>query len=203
MSGRPTRDRLLECIRDHQSCTISELQKQTGLSRSTLREHLFRLMRAQLVTSAFERRATGRPPRLYRLKTESDSAPPETYRAFLHALLIAMRVWKHESVEVLFPLLAERLAAEHPEIQRLPDLPARLDAARRLFFGSDASDVETTATGFQFSISTCPLGPMSMEFCDLCSASRMVLGALTGGEVEQSEWIIRGDPRCTFEVHGT
>lgn len=202
MSAHPTRDRLIECIRDHRSCTIRDLQTQTGLSRSTLRQHLSRLLRAQLVTSTFDRRSTGRPPRLYRLKAESDSAPPETYQAFLHALLTAMRAWRRESmeVEVLFPLLAARLAAAHPEIQRLPDLPARLDAARRLFFGGDAGNIEPTETGFQFSISTCPLGPMSMEFCDLCSATRMVLGALTGQEVKQSEWIIRGDPRCTFEV---
>ncbi len=200
VATRPTREHLIECIRDHGSCTLSELQRQTGLSRSALRQHLSHLMRARLVTSTFGRRSTGRPPRLYRLKTESDPAPPETYQALLHALW-AMRAWGRESVETLFPQVAARLAAAHPEIQGFPDLPARLDAARRLFFGADAGDVEPTETGFQFSISTCPLGPMSMEFCDLCSATRMVLGALIGREVEQSEWIIRGDPRCTFEVH--
>jgi predicted ArsR family transcriptional regulator len=200
MSGRPTRERLIECIRERGSCTISDLQQQTGLSRSALRQHLTHLTRARLVTSAFEQRSTGRPPRLYRLRARSDPARPERYPVFLQGVLTAMRAWGREPVEALFPQLATRLASAHSDIRRSADPAARLDAARRLFFGSDAGEVEPTETGFKFSISTCPLGPTSMEFCDLCRVTRMVLGALTGQEVEQSEWIIRGDPRCTFEV---
>ena len=186
MSARPTGERLIACIRETGSCTISDLRRPTGLSRSTLRQHLAHLTRARLITSTFERRSTGWPPRLYRVKIKSDPARPETYQTFLQALFKAMRVCGREPVEGLFPQLAARLAAAHPEIQRLADTRARVDVARRLFFGGDAGEVEPTETGFQFSISTCPLGPMSLEFWDLCSVTRMVLAALTAQEVEQS-----------------
>lgn len=200
MSEHPTRERVIECIRAREGCTISDLRKETGLSRSTLRQHLAHLMRVGLIHSTFDRQSTGRPPRCYRLQNKSELTPPDTYPALVAALFAAMRAWGREPVEVLFPQVAARLAAAHPEIQRLPELTVRLDAARRLFFGGDASAVEPTEAGFQFSIFTCPLAPTSMEFCDLCSVTRMVLSALTGQDVEQSEWIIRGDPRCTFEV---
>jgi predicted ArsR family transcriptional regulator len=200
MGEHSTRERLIEYIHERGASTVSDLQRQTGLSRSALRGHLARLTRAGLVSTTYDRRSTGRPPRLYRLKIRSDLVPPETYHALVQELFMAMRAWGRESVEALFQKVATRVAAAHPEIRRLPEVSTRLDAARRLLFGGDSSAVKGTETGCQFSISTCPLAPMSMEFCDLCSVARMVLSAWTGQEVEQSEWIIRGDPRCTFEV---
>lgn len=196
----PTRERLIELIRDSGGCTINDLQQRTGLSRSTVRQHLVHLLRAGTVRSVLDRRPTGRPPRVYRLKPGTDLAVPDTYHAFLEALFTSMRAEGREAVEAVFHQAAARLAEAHPEILRLPDLPARLDAARRLFFGGDAAAVERTGAGYQFSISTCPLAPLSMEFADLCCVTRMVLSALVGQDVEQSEWIIRGDPRCTFEI---
>jgi len=200
MTGQhPTRERLIELIRDSGGCTISDLQARTGLSRSTLRQHLAHLLRAGTIRGTLDRRPTGRPPRVYRLKT-AGATVPDTYHAFLEALFASMHAEGREAVEAAFHQAAARLAEAHPEIGRLPTLPARIDAARRLFFGSDAGAVERTEAGYQFSISTCPLAMLSLEFADLCRVTRLVLGALVGTDVEQSEWIIRGDPRCTFEV---
>lgn len=197
----PTRDRIVRLIRDRDGCTISELQRQTGLSRSTLRQHLSHLMRQGMLDGRMERRPTGRPPRIYRLTPRPEPAVPATYAAFLRGLFTGMEQEGRARVEALFSQLAARLVAAHPEIRRLPDLRARLDAARRALFGDvDTSPVEHTDTGIQFSLHTCPLAPVAMEFSDLCCVTRTALTALIGADVEQSEWIIRGDPRCTFEV---
>ncbi len=197
----PTRQRLVELIRDRRGCTIGDLRRETGLSRSTLRQHLAYLIRAGAVQSTLTRRPTGRPPRLYRLTDTTDLALPDRYHTFLEALFASMHTQGREPVEASFQQMAQRLAAAHPEIRCQADLPARLDAARRLFFGRDVSAVERTDGVCQFSISACPLATQSMEFGDLCRVTRLVLSALVGHEVVQSEWIIRGDPRCTFEIH--
>lgn len=89
----------------------------------------------------------------------------------------------------------------HPEIRTLSDPAQRLEAARKVLFGeTDSTPVERVGRRAQFSVTDCPLGPASMDFRDLCRFARMVLTELVGAEVEQTEWIVRGDPRCTFQV---
>src|SRR3989304_1498123 len=129
----PTRQRLIRLIRESGGSTLADLRRRTGLSRSTLRQHLGRMARGGRVRGYLVRRAPGRR------RFCSDPAAPE---------------------------------AERPD------------------------------GGYQFSLYTCPLAPVAMEFRDLCCVTREVIRGLVGEEVEQSEWIIRGDPRCTFEVRG-
>ena len=181
--------------------TLSDLRKRTGLSRSTLRQHLAVLGRDGIITSQFVRRPTGRPPLVYRLTPRSQLAPAQTYAAFLRTIVTGMRAAGPEQFDALFRQIGDQLAAEHPEIRRLADPAARLAAARRLFFpDAESSDVERTEDSVQFSLYTCPLASVAMEYRDLCCAARGVLSALVGAEIGQTEWIIRGDPRCTFEL---
>lgn len=197
----PTRKRILRLIREQGRMTLSDLRKRTGLSRSTLRQHLAVLTRDGLITSQFIRRPTGRPPLVYRLTPRSELAPARTYAAFLRTMVAGMRAGGADQLDAVFERIARQLAADHSEIRRLPDPASRLEAARRLFFPeAESTDVERTADGVQFSLYTCPLAEVAMEYRDLCCAARGVLSALIGAEVGQTEWIVRGDPRCTFEV---
>ena len=199
----PTRQRLIRLIRESGGSTLADLRRRTGLSRSTLRQHLGRMARDGVVQSYLVRRPSGRPPLMYRLTPQAGLARPETYLTLLWAGFDALRSQGQERVDALFREIAERVAAQHPEIRALPDMSARLDAVRRLFFSdAEATQVERTDGGYQFSLYTCPLAPVAMEFRDLCCVTREVIRGLVGEEVEQSEWIIRGDPRCTFEVRG-
>src|SRR3989304_2570838 len=199
----PTRQRLIRLIRESGGSTLADLRRRTGLSRSTLRQHLGRMARDGVVQSYLVRRPSGRPPLMYRLTPQAELASPETYLTFLRAVFDALRSQGQERVDALFREIAERVAAQPPETRALPDMSARLDAVRRLFFSdAEATQVERTDGGYQFSLYTCPLAPVAMEFRDLCCVTREVIRGLVGEEVEQSEWIIRGDPRCTFEVRG-
>lgn len=121
--------------------------------------------------------------------------------AHLLRFLDAQRSCRSRTViEASFRPIAERLASMHLEIRELPDPSARLDAARRVLFGAEADATVCTEGGCQVSLHRCPLLSTALEFRELCALARGVLSALTGDEVEQSEWIIRGDPRCTFEI---
>lgn len=122
------------------------------------------------------------------------------YSHLLHFLDAQRSCRSRTVIEASFRPIAERLAAMHPEIRELPDPSARLEAARRVLFGAEADATMCTEGGCQFSVHSCPLVSTALEFRELCAVARAVLSALTGDEVEQSEWIIRGDPRCTFET---
>ncbi|MDQ7828464.1 MAG: 2-oxoacid:acceptor oxidoreductase family protein [Armatimonadota bacterium] len=94
--------------------------------------------------------------------------------------------------------LAREIATRYSHIRSLPDLSARLAAVRDLFFGGEAASVESAPDGHRLWLSVCPLDGRALEPLDACGLARAVLEALTGAEVEQEEWISRGDPRCTF-----
>ena len=122
------------------------------------------------------------------------------YAHLLHFLDAQRSCRSRTVIEASFRPLAERLASMHPEIRELTDPSARLDAARRVLFGAEADATVCTEEGCQVSLHSCPLLSAALEFRELCGLARGVLSALTGDEVAQSEWIIRGDPRCTFEI---
>lgn len=195
----PTRAWIIRLVRESGGITLNELRHRTGLSRSTLREHVAILARDGLLESCLVRQGTGRPPLVYRLTPRAELAPPQTYAAFLRALFAGLE--GREGMEAVTAQMAERLAARNPEIRTLPDPASRLEAARRVFFpDAESTEVERTDQGYQFSLYTCPLAALSMEFKDACCMARGALEALVGSEVGQTEWIVRGDPRCTFEM---
>ena len=94
--------------------------------------------------------------------------------------------------------LLREIVARYADVRSLPDLPARLVAVRDLFFGGEVASVEPAPGGHRLWLSVCPLDGRALEPVDACELARAVLEALTGAEVEQEEWISRGDPRCTF-----
>ncbi|HLE77620.1 MAG TPA: helix-turn-helix domain-containing protein [bacterium] len=204
VSESTSRQRLLSVIGRTGGCTITFLQRAAGLSRSTVRRHLNALMRIGAVTSRRNGFTRGRPAKAYALTAPMEVAAEETYPAMLDAIFARLRTTPPEQIEAMFPSLGRVFAAEHPEIRRIPDTAARLEAARQVVFaGLDSSPVTRTESGLQFSLHECPLASLALEFGELCCAARMVLSGVVGQDVEQSEWIVRGDPRCTFEIRRT
>lgn len=203
-SESTSRRRLLSVIGRTGGCTISFLQRATGLSRSTVRRHLNALQRTGAVSTRLNRFVRGRPSQVYSLTPSMQLASAGTYPAMLEAIFLLLRSLPPERIEAMFPALGRVFGATHSEIRRLPDSGARLEAARQMVFaGVDSTPVTQTDTGVQFSLRECPLASGALEFGELCCAARMVLSGLVGEDIEQSEWIIRGDPRCTFEIRGT
>jgi len=181
--------------------TVAALQRATGLSRSTVRRHLTALQRIGAVTPRRNGCASGRPSQAYALTAPMELVTAGAYPALLDALFARLRTMQPEQIEATFPAIARLLAGLHPQIRRLPDAAAKLDVARQaVFAGMNSSAVTRTDDGIQFSIHECPLAESALEFRELCCAARTILSQLTGHEVGQTEWIIRGDPRCTFEI---
>lgn len=195
----PTRQRLLSLIRASTGVTLRELGRLTGLSRASLRRHVTALKRDGLVDCEVVHHSVGRPSCVYRVMGKA--VRYERYSEFLRLVYTAMQQEGQAPVEARFQRIACQIASLHPEIRLLPDCSQRLEAARRVVFGDVDSTPTVIADGrCEFSLHTCPLAPIALEFRELCGLARAVLSELVGAEVEQSEWIIRGDPRCTFEI---
>ncbi|HEV8339977.1 MAG TPA: class II aldolase/adducin family protein [bacterium] len=62
-----TREQLIRLVQETGGATLHELGGRTGLSRSTIRDHLARLAQHGIVARSERRSASGRPPVVYRL----------------------------------------------------------------------------------------------------------------------------------------
>lgn len=196
-----TRQRLLLLIRESHGVTLGQLSRLTGVSRTVVSRHVAALKRAGLVNSEVVRRSVGRPSYVYRL---TPAVRYGRYSGLLHMMHARLRRQSRADVEDSYNEIAHQIAVLHPEIRLLPNALQRLEAARRVVFGDMDSTPALAVDGrCEFSHHTCPLAPVALEFGDPCRLARAVLSALVGGDVAQSEWIIRGDPRCTFELQGT
>src|SRR3972149_9465709 len=101
----PTRQRLIRLIREPGGSTLADLRRRTGLSRSTLRQHLGRMARDGVVQSYLVRRPSGRPPLMYRLTPQAELASPATYLTFLRAVFDPPRRPGHAGGDGLFRAL--------------------------------------------------------------------------------------------------
>lgn len=194
----PTRQRLLLLLRASKGVTLRELGRLTGLSRTSVRRHVGAMKRTGLVDCKVVHRSVGRPSCVYRL---TPAVRYGGYSELLRLLHAGLQRQGRGAVDGRYQEIARQVAMVHPEIRWLPDSFQRLEAARRVVFGDVDSTPTVIADGrCEFSFHTCPLATIALEFRELCGLARSVLSELVGAEVEQSEWIVRGDPRCTFEI---
>lgn len=202
MSIEPkTRQRLLSLIRASKGLALRELVFLTGISRAGIRRHVTALQREGLIESEVVRRSVGRPSCVYSC---APTLRQGVYATFLLELQARKRRQAQADVEGRYREIAREIAILHPEIRLLPDPLQRLDAARRVLFGDVDSTPAVMADGeCEFSHHTCPLATVALEFGDPCTLARAVLSELVGAEVTQSEWIMRGDPRCTFQLNAS
>ena len=70
-----TRDQIIRLIEETGGSTLADLRGRTGLSRSTLRDHLARLTQSGMVENSAEKRPFGRPPLVYRLTDNNNESP--------------------------------------------------------------------------------------------------------------------------------
>ncbi len=195
----PTRAGLLRLIQERGGATLASLQQATGLSRSALRQHMTILERDGLIRERLARGKAGRPPIVY----EPAPVPPlpaaKSYVTLLGAVLRAVEEQGEGRLSRVVGAVAAEIAEQHRDISTIPEAPARIRAALELLW-EDARTAQLRPGGRQYEIilPDCPLASLASEFNEICDITRELLATLVGAEVQQREWLVRGDARCSF-----
>lgn len=171
----------------------------TGLSPSTLRQHLALLERDGFVHRGVARGRAGRPPIVYATTPRAQPPATETYVTLLSSLLRAVTAQGPDQMKRTVDAVAARLAAEHQDVARIPDAAARIRAALGVLFdSSEPGEVRRTDDGYEVSLYACRLAAIARDFREICDITRGLLASLVGADVVQRESILWGDPRCSF-----
>lgn len=195
----PTRTHLLQLLRRSGGATLHDLQRRTGLSRSALRQHLTLLERDGLIRERLARGRTGRPPIVYEPAPAAERGPSESYATVLGAVFRAVGEQGEEQIRRVVEATADEIADRHREIAAIPDIEARIAAAlAALLEDPQAAEIRRVGRGYEIILHDCPFLTLAGEFNEVCDITRELLIRLVGARVEQREWLVRGDPRCSF-----
>jgi len=138
---------------------------------------------------------------VYELVPAPERGPTESSLTLLAAIFRAVEEHGADHLEQILESVAADIAARHTYITRIPEVEARIRATLALLLEDvGAAEVNRVGSRFEIILHTCPLIGLARECNEVCEITRRLLGRLVGARVEQREWLVRGDPRCTFAL---
>jgi len=206
-----TEDRILYLLKSKGPQTAAQLAKRLGVTAMAVRQHLYRFGRDGLVEFADQRRAVGRPVRVWRLTERAAARFPESHAELTLEMIAAVRATFGE--EGLDRLLAERtrlqLRAYRERIRAAGagslESRVRVLAAIRREQGYMAECVTRADGSLLLRENHCPICVAAKSCQGLCREElglfRAVLGTRT--HVERTDHILAGASRCAYVITPT
>jgi len=203
------KDQILHLLKMQGAQTATALADQLQLSPMAIRQHLQTLKAAQWVTYQEERRALGRPVKLWQLTSHSLHRFPDSHPELMVDLLRSLEaVFGSEGLNRLLSDRSQRQIQTYRS--RLAELPhshnwqqqVKAMAQIRTQEGYMAEVIEQADDTLLLIENHCPICIAAQTCQKLCSSElevfRCVLG--TTVTVERVEHILQGDRRCAYQV---
>ncbi len=201
------RDRVLLQLKTRGASTASKLAERLDVTPMAIRQHLAALEDEGLVAHVEERRAVGRPARVWRLTPEAASRFPDTHADLTVELLSAMKeVFGDEGLDRLIHARSLKQRADYRERLPGPDAPLadRVAALAKIRHaeGYMADWREEPDGSFLLIENHCPIcaaATLCQGFCrDELELFREMLGP--GATVERGEHLLSEARRCVYRV---
>ena len=205
LSMQPTRECILNILKERGQVTVDELSQELGLTAVTVRHHLDILRGEGFISAphARRRKAPGRPQYVYALAEKANVLFPKRYAHLAHQILSEVRAHLSPAeVDQMMKRIGEQLASQ-------ADLPAEGDFGARLAAVVEFLDNlghmaqwETCADGgYLLHIANCPYEQVARQNHEVCMIDLTLLTCLLGVFPERIAWIAQGDRQCTYVIH--
>ena len=201
-----TRQEILTSIKYNGAMTAEELSQELHISQVAVRQHLASLEAEKIIGITVERRGLGRPSHRYKLTAEGDETFPRRYEALTIMLVDELREWQgEEAVQSLFVRVRERQS--QAVANRMRDKPFTAQVQELVRVQSEKGYMAEFAEGetpgecrlIQHNCAICNVARLYPHIC--CKEEmEMLQQALNGAEIIREEYIIAGDPTCTYRI---
>jgi predicted ArsR family transcriptional regulator len=200
---QPTRKRILEMLRDCQTCTADSLAEALEITTVTVRHHLEVLAKEGLaeMKEVRHRERPGRPQHAWSLTPCALERFPKNYQSL--SLLMLDEIKESLSAEDMQRIsrgVASRMAAQaHIPANAKPE--QRLKAAvNYLNECGYAAEWERHGKNFVLRTKNCPYHEASKQHSELCNMDLMLVAQLLGTTPERRERMSEGDVVCSYVV---
>jgi predicted ArsR family transcriptional regulator len=199
---KSTRERVLQTLLAHQTCTINEIADAVEINPISVRHHITKLQADGLVDSAEQRHGVGRPRRIYFLTNEGRELFPTRYLRLTSLLLDQLKETVPQSVlDKVFTQIAESMAAKHVSDVDGLSIEQRLDLVKTLL-NQEGFSVEWEKQGdtYQIHESNCPYFHIGQSHPEVCSVDMTLIHTLLAVPTEKVKCMLRGDSQCTYII---
>ena len=198
---QPTRKRILELLRDCQTCTVDTLAETLEITTVTVRHHLDVLAKEGLVEmkEVRHRNTPGRPQHTWQLTPCALDRFPKNYQSLSLLMLDEIKEsLSAEDVQRISQGVASRMAAR-ANINSNAKPEQRMNAA--VTYLNDcgyAADWERDGESFVLRTRNCPYHEASQQHGELCNMDLMLVAKLLGTAPEVRERMSEGGAACSY-----
>ncbi|HEY2664154.1 MAG TPA: metalloregulator ArsR/SmtB family transcription factor [Candidatus Binataceae bacterium] len=203
-----TDDRILYLLKSKGPQTAAQLARRLGVTAMAVRQHLYRFSTQGLIDFSDQRRAVGRPARMWRLTERAAARFPESHAELTLEMIAAIRATFGE--QGLDRLLAERTRLQLREYRkRIRDEDARSLESRvktlariRAEQGYMAECVVRPDGSLLLRENHCPICVAAKSCQGLCREELRLFRDLLGPrvQVERTDHILAGASRCAYAI---
>ena len=197
-----TRWRIIEILKRAGQATVKDLCGSMGMTDTGVRQHLALLERDGFVYAHKLPSRMGRPSYAYALTDAGLNLFPKQYARFARWILEEVRGTEGEdAVADLLHGVAQRIGRSYASLMPQGPLSVRV---RRLteMLGEDGALAEWSEAdgGYFIDAYNCPYSDLAGEYPSVCAMEEEIFRSALGTEVEHTECMARGDPRCRHFV---
>ncbi|HEX6982629.1 MAG TPA: DeoR family transcriptional regulator [Balneolaceae bacterium] len=201
-----SKKQLLDFIKRNGLVSIDKASEHTGLSKTTLREHLLQLERDGYIIRDYLRIGPGRPSLQYQLTNKGNSLYPSSESALIKDLLNYLKArGDEETIENFFEMFWEK---RMNMAQQRMDEASKDDLKKRVKKLTEMLEEEGFMPEFEFSENeekltikecNCPFSEVVKETRLPCKLEAMFFKRLFG-DAERTTHIAEGDYACSYDI---
>jgi predicted ArsR family transcriptional regulator len=198
---------LLNLIKRQCTLSVDEAVEQTGLAKTTLREHFMQLERDGYIQREYVRSGPGRPSLQYQLTPEGHNLFPSSEAELIRELINYLKKQDdEETLEDFFQVFwEERLDKAKNQMNQMPekDMSSRVKALAQMLekegfmpeLRLDENDETLTVKECN-----CPFTEIVKETRLPCKLEAMFYQKLFSDQTDRTTFIAEGDHACTYEI---
>lgn len=201
-----SQDRILFHLKSRGSQTAGDVAQRLGMTAAGARQHLLKLLDADLVESEDSREGRGRPKKRWRLTDRGHARFPDRHSELTLELL--------KSTRALFGADGLDRLIVHRERASIADYRRRLGPRRSLRRTLDALAAIRSSEGYMASVQAegrgafllvedhCPICAAAASCQGLCRSELAIFRAVLGPDVtvERTDHIVAGARRCAYRI---
>jgi len=201
---QPTRQKIVELLRDRGQATVEELAEALGLTSMAIRHHLNVLYGDNLVVTSRVRRKKhpGRPQQLYTLTRSANEPFPEDYYHLADYLLDEVKsALGGDVLNRLLDNIADKMAAESPPSPPGQSSEERLDNLVD-FLGDKGFNARwgRQDDGYIIRVLTCPYRQVAREHREVCCLDRHIIQDMLKVDAHRVACMASGDEQCVYHI---
>lgn len=205
---QPTRNAILEYLKEHGAATVDELAGVLKLTPVTVRHHLDILRGDELVAEPeIRHRSTpGRPQYSYSLTAKASRHFPKNYCDLAGQLIAEVKAHAEPGlINVIFDGVAERLVAGAPPPRPGEPLEARLERAveflnARGYVARWEAAQDAPEAGYWLHTCNCPYESLAGGNPELCAMDLSLMEKLLGAEPRCASRVAEGGASCAYWI---